>query len=87
MLASSLVAAYLLVGLDSAGELAEETQNPRRLTPKTIIRALLAAGASGLLLILAGILAAPSLTNGTLSEKGLAWVVTSRSAASAHRSC
>ena len=77
-LASSLVAAYVLVGLDSAGELAEETQNPRRLTPRTIIRALLASGVGGLLLLLAGILAAPSLTDGTLSEKGLAWVVTSR---------
>ncbi|MGK5683088.1 APC family permease [Actinoplanes sp. URMC 104] len=77
-LASSLVAAYVLVGLDSAGELAEETRSPRRLTPKTIVRALLASGVGGLLLILAGILAAPSLTDGTLSEKGLAWVVTSR---------
>ncbi|WP_210481180.1 APC family permease [Naasia sp. SYSU D00948] len=74
-LASSLVAAYVLVGLDSAGELSEETRNPRRTTPRTIIRALIASGLGGLLLMLAGILAAPSLTNGSLAHGGLAWVL------------
>jgi amino acid transporter len=67
-LESSLVAAYVLVGLDSAGELAEETRSPRRPTPNDH-RALLASGVGGLLLILAGIIAAPSLTNGTLPRK------------------
>jgi urea carboxylase system permease len=77
-LASSLVAAYVLVGLDSAGELSEETRDPRRVTPRTIVRAILASGLGGLLLILAGILAASSLTNGDLAKGGLAGVVTSR---------
>lgn len=77
-LASSLVAAYVLVGFDSAGELAEETQAPRRTTPRTIIRAMLASGAGGLVLILGGLLAAPSLTNGRLADQGLAWVIMSR---------
>jgi urea carboxylase system permease len=77
-LASSLVAAYVLVGFDSAGELAEETRSPRRTTPRTIIRALVASGIGGLLLLLGGVLAAPSLTNGKLAHQGLAWVLTSR---------
>jgi urea carboxylase system permease len=77
-LASSLVAAYVLVGFDSAGELSEETRAPRRTTPRTIVRALIASGLGGLLLILGGILAAPSLTDGTLAREGLAWVLMSR---------
>jgi urea carboxylase system permease len=77
-LASSLVAAYVLVGFDSAGELSEETRAPRRTTPRTIVRALVASGVGGFLLILGGILAAPSLSDGTLARQGLAWVLTSR---------
>ena len=77
-LASSLLAAYVLVGFDSAGELSEETTNPRRTTPRTILRALVVSGAGGLLLILGALLAAPSLTDGRLAGQGIAWVLTSR---------
>lgn len=77
-LASSLMAAYVMVGFDSAGELSEETHAPRRTTPRTIIRALVLSGIGGLLLILAGILAAPSLTDGSLASGGLAGVLTAR---------
>lgn len=77
-LASSLMAAYVMVGFDSAGELSEETYAPRRTTPKTIIRALVVSGVGGLLLLLAGLLAAPSLTDGSLASGGLAGVLTAR---------
>ena len=77
-LASSLMAAYVMVGFDSAGELSEETHAPRRTTPKTIIRAKTVSGAGGLLLILAGLVAAPSLTDGSLATTGLAGVLTTR---------
>ena len=77
-LASSLMAAYVMVGFDSAGELSEETHAPRRTTPRTIVRALTVSGAGGLLLILAGLLAAPSLTDGSLVSGGLAGVITAR---------
>ncbi len=76
-LASSLMAAYVMVGFDSAGELAEETHNPRRTTPKTIIRALTVSGLGGGLLIIGALVAAPSLTDGNLATRGLAWVITS----------
>jgi amino acid transporter len=67
-----------MVGFDSAGELSEETHAPRRTTPKSIIRALVVSGLGGLLLLLAGLLAAPSLTDGSLASSGLAGVLTAR---------
>ncbi|SER84096.1 permease, urea carboxylase system [Propionibacterium cyclohexanicum] len=76
-LASSLMAAYVMVGFDSAGELSEETTAPRRTTPRTILRALCLSGIGGALLIMAALMAAPSLTDGNLSKYGLAWVLTS----------
>ncbi|MGW7256515.1 amino acid permease [Streptomyces sp. NPDC054834] len=77
-LASSLMAAYVMVGFDSAGELAEETHSPRRTTPRTILRALVTSGVGGALLILAGLMAARSLTDGKLAAGGLSWVLTDR---------
>jgi urea carboxylase system permease len=77
-LASSLMAAYVMVGFDSAGELSEETHRPRRTTPRTIIRALVVSGLGGVLLLLGGLVAAPSLTDGSLAAGGLAGVLTSR---------
>jgi urea carboxylase system permease len=74
---SSLMAAYVMVGFDSAGELSEETKDPRRTAPKAILRALTVSGVGGALLLLAGILAAPSLTNGDLAAGGLPYVLTS----------
>ncbi|NAZ84942.1 APC family permease [Kineococcus indalonis] len=77
-LASSLMAAYVMVGFDSAGELAEETRDPRATTPRTIVRALVLSGVGGMLLLLGGLVAAPSLTDGSLAEQGLAHVLLSR---------
>ncbi|MFE9452007.1 amino acid permease [Streptomyces sp. NPDC006739] len=77
-LASSLMAAYVMVGFDSAGELAEETHSPRRTTPRTILRALVTSGVGGALLILSGLTAARSLTDGKLAAGGLSWVLTDR---------
>jgi urea carboxylase system permease len=77
-LASGLMAAYVMVGFDSAGELAEETHAPRRTTPRTILRALIISGIGGALLILAALMAAPSLTDGNLATGGLPWIITER---------
>jgi urea carboxylase system permease len=77
-LASSLMAAYVMVGFDSAGELAEETHSPRKTTPRTILRALVVSGIGGGLLILAALMSASSLTDGNLATGGLAWVLTDR---------
>ncbi len=57
LLASSLMASYVMYGFDTAGSLAEETDEPRRRAPWAILQALAAAGLAGGLLILCGILA------------------------------
>jgi urea carboxylase system permease len=56
-LAASLMASYVLYGFDTAGTLAEETDNPRRRAPWAILQALAAAGIAGGCLMFFGILA------------------------------
>ncbi|MCU7821599.1 amino acid permease [Kitasatospora sp. DSM 101779] len=77
LLVGAFTAAYVMIGFDSAGELSEETVAPRRTAPRTILTALAAAGVSGGLLLLGGVLAAPSLTDGRLATEGLSYVLTS----------
>jgi urea carboxylase system permease len=77
LLISALMAAYVLVGFDSAGELSEETHKPRATTPRTIIRAVVASGIGGAFLIVAALMAAPSVTDGKLALGGLPYVLTS----------
>src|SRR3954467_15624027 len=74
------MAAAVMVGFDSAGELSEETKDPRRTAPRTIIRALLVSGVGGALMLLATLMAAPSLTDGALGDpaQGLPSVLLSR---------
>lgn len=71
------MAAYVMIGFDSAGEMSEETHHPRRTAPRTILTALGAAGLLGGLIVLGGLLAAPSLTDGRLGVDGLSYVLTS----------
>jgi urea carboxylase system permease len=77
-LVSALMAAYVMYGFDSAGELSEETRSPRKTAPRAIIKALATSGAGGAALLLAALMAAPSLTDGDLASEGLPYVVTSR---------
>ncbi|MFG2556310.1 amino acid permease [Streptomyces sp. NPDC048581] len=77
LLVGSFTAAYVMIGFDSAGEMSEETLHPRRTAPRTILTALGAAGLLGGLLVLGGLLAAPSLTDGRLAVDGLSYVLTS----------
>ena len=75
-LVSSLMAAYVMVGFDSAGELSEETKDPRRTAPRTILSALIVSGVGGALMLLTALMAAPSLTDGRLATEGLPYVIT-----------
>lgn len=77
-LASMLMAAYVMYGFDSAAELSEETTNPRRTAPRAIVGALLVSGIGGGLMILAAVMAAPSLDAPELSTEGIAWIITSQ---------
>jgi urea carboxylase system permease len=75
---SALMACYVMYGFDSAGELSEETHNPRKAAPQGIIRAMLASGVGGALLLVGALLAAPSLLSPKLGTEGLAYVIESR---------
>jgi urea carboxylase system permease len=77
-LASTLMAAYVMYGFDSAAELSEETTRPRRVVPSAILRALLVSFVGGGFMIVAALMAAPSLTDGQLSAGGIAYVITSQ---------
>jgi urea carboxylase system permease len=77
-LASTLMAAYVLYGFDSAAELSEETNEPRRVVPLAILRALLVSFVGGGFMIVVTLMAAPSLTDGQLSAGGIAYVITSQ---------
>ncbi|MFG1797864.1 amino acid permease [Nocardia sp. NPDC049149] len=77
-LVSGLMAAYVMVGFDSAGELSEETKNPRRVAPRTILTALSASALGGGLLLISALMAAPSLSDGALATDGLAYVLTAK---------
>jgi urea carboxylase system permease len=77
-LISALMACYVMYGFDSAGELSEETRNPRKAAPQGIIRAMLASGIGGALLLVGALLAAPSLLSPKLGTEGLAYVIQSR---------
>ena len=77
LLVAAFAAAYVFIGFDSAGEMSEETNNPQGVAPRTILAAVGAAGVLGCLIVLTGLLAAPSLTNGRLATEGLSYVLTS----------
>jgi urea carboxylase system permease len=77
-LASMLMAAYVMYGFDSAAELSEETNDPRRTAPKAITRCMLLSAVGGGLLILATLMAAPDIKAPELSTQGIAWVVTAQ---------
>ena len=77
-LISALMAAYVMYGFDSAGELSEETKAPRRTAPRAILRALYVSGLGGAFLLIAALVAAPSVTDGNLATTGLPYVLTSQ---------
>lgn len=75
-LASMLMAAYVMYGFDSAAELSEETNDPRRTAPQAITRCMLVSAVGGGLLILVALMAAPDIHAPELSTVGIAYVVT-----------
>jgi amino acid transporter len=63
-LLAALASAYIFYGFDTAGSLAEETNNPRKHAPPAILRAMVAAFVVGALLILFAMMAMKNLTQG-----------------------
>jgi urea carboxylase system permease len=78
-LIASLTSAYIFYGFDTAGSLAEETNNPRKHAPSGILRAVLAAFVLGALLMLCALMAMPNIFSSTeikaISAQGLPYIV------------
>jgi urea carboxylase system permease len=77
LLVSLLLGLYIMWGFDTAGSVGEETINPRKVSPPAIIRALLASGIGGALLLITAFMAVGSLKAPELSTEGLTYVVKS----------
>ena len=69
-LAAALVPSFVMYGFDTAGALAEETDDPRRKAPRAILGSLAAVGLAGALLILGALRAAPDLADPRLGRLG-----------------
>lgn len=77
-LVSTLMACYVMYGFDSAGELSEETRDPRRTASRSILKALAISGLGGILLLLAALMAAGRLSDPNLASGGLPFLITDR---------
>src|SRR6476660_1635162 len=75
LLVGGLLSAYVMYGFDTAGSLAEETNNPRKSAPPAIIRALAAAGLAGGLLMLVAMMATGNITAKEIGTLGLPFIV------------
>ncbi len=76
VLIGGIMPLYVMYGFDSAGSLAEETDDPRRVAPKSVIRALATAGIMGFLLIGFAQMSASSTAQDGPFAGGLATITT-----------
>jgi urea carboxylase system permease len=75
LLVGGLVSAYVMYGFDTAGTLAEETNDPRKHAPPAIIRAIAAAAIIGGLVILLAIMSNKSIADKNIGLLGLPYVI------------
>jgi urea carboxylase system permease len=75
LLVGGLLSAYVMYGFDTAGTLAEETNNPRKHAPPAIIRAIAAAATIGGLVILLGIMSNKNIHDKNIGLLGLPYVM------------
>jgi amino acid transporter len=74
-LIAAIMPAYVMYGFDTAGSLAEETNDPRRTAPRMLLTALGTAGIAGALLLLTASMAATNLRDENLGVVGLPFIV------------
>jgi urea carboxylase system permease len=74
-LIGGIMSVYVMYGFDTAGTLAEETNDPRRAAPPAIIRALATAGLIGALLILFALMSVKSITDKNIGVLGLPYII------------
>ncbi|HWF51008.1 MAG TPA: amino acid permease [Solirubrobacteraceae bacterium] len=74
-LIGGIMSAYVMYGFDTAGTLAEETNDPRRAAPPAILRALATAAFIGALLILFALMAVRNIHDKNIGLLGLPYIV------------
>src|ERR1700722_12629272 len=74
-LIGGIMSAYVMYGFDTAGTLAEETNDPRRNAPPAIIRALITAGLIGALLILFALMSVKQISDKNIGLLGLPYII------------
>jgi len=74
-LIGGIMSAYVMYGFDTAGTLAEETNDPRRAAPPAIIRALITAAVIGAVLILLALMDVKNIHDKNIALLGLPYIV------------
>jgi amino acid transporter len=74
-LIGGIVSTYVFYGFDTAGSLAEETNNPRKHAPPAILRAICAAALAGGLLMLVAMMAVGNINAEEIGTLGLPFIV------------
>jgi urea carboxylase system permease len=74
-LIGGIMSAYVMYGFDTAGTLAEETNDPRRAAPPAILRALVAAAIIGGLLILFALMDVKNIHDKNIGLFGLPYII------------
>ena len=72
---ATLLGAYTIVGFESASNLAEETQQPHRVIPKAMVRAVLASGVVGMAFLIALDYAISNIPAASKSSAPVAFIV------------
>jgi amino acid transporter len=72
---ATVLGSFTLLGFESAANLAEETQEPRRVVPKAMIRALLAAGIIGMIFLIAAAVATSDVDATTADPAPVAFIL------------
>ncbi len=75
LLIGGIMSAYVMYGFDTAGTLAEETNDPRKHAPPAIIRAIAAAAIIGGLVILLAIMSNKNILDKNIGLLGLPYVI------------
>jgi amino acid transporter len=70
-----IMSAYVMYGFDTAGTLAEETNDPRRAAPPAILRALTTAAIIGGLLILFSLMAVVNINDPNIAALGMPYII------------
>jgi urea carboxylase system permease len=74
-LAASLASAYVMYGFDTASSLGEESIDPRKNTPRSILRALIASFIIGGLILLFALMAVTDINSDEIGTGGLQFIV------------